>query len=94
MQDRDGFKAQLESLRDKVSTLSRELAEGTDSHDKQSAEVASLRDQIARMQEEHAARLAELQSSVDRTNKSLQERSDELEAAQIDFKKQVCIYSS
>lgn len=94
VQDRDGFKAQLDSLRDKVSALSRELAEGTDSHDEQSAQVSALRKQISRMEEEHAARVSELQARIDSTSQALQERTDELEATHAESQRQVWVHSS
>jgi predicted nucleic acid-binding Zn-ribbon protein len=89
VQERDGFKAQLGTLRDKVHTLSRQLADSTDSYGRQAAEASSLSEQIARMEQEHAERIAALQSSIDSANLHLRERSDELEAARSESKRQV-----
>lgn len=91
LQDRDGFKSQVDSLRDKVSSLSRQLAENSESHDQQASEAAALRKQIDSMTEEHSGRLGELQASLDSTKDTLQQRSDDLEVAEAESKRQVGI---
>ena len=77
-----------------MSSLSRELAEGTDSHEAQAAEIAQLREKLEHMQQEHTARVAELQASIASTSEELQQRSDELDTSKSESQRQVCLYSS
>ena len=77
-----------------MSALSRELAEGADSHEQQAAEITAMREEIDRMQQDHAARQEELQKAFESNSQALQHRSDELDAAKTDHQRQVCLHTN
>ena len=53
-QGRDGFSSQVGSLRDKVSSLARELAETQDADQASSARVAELEGSVSRLESDAA----------------------------------------
>ena len=76
MQERDGFKSQVESLRDKISALSREIAAceaGAHASSERSAalehDLAAARGELAAVEE--ARRSAQLAASAVRASRAL-----------------------
>jgi septal ring factor EnvC (AmiA/AmiB activator) len=78
LQERDGFKSQVETLRDKVSVLSREVAENQDSSVTQGSRITSLENSLRKAEED----LASHKNKLAQAEQALQEsrtKSTELE---------------
>jgi chromosome segregation ATPase len=92
IQERDGYKAQVESLRDKISELSRNLAEGTDTNEKHVLHAAELQAQITALQAQLVAKeelVAELEARLTAAKQDLDACHEELEDLKQDIKRQL-----
>lgn len=85
LQERDGYKDQVETLRDKVSLLARDLADNQDNSVSQGGRIASLEEKLHTAEEElasHKIKLEQMDEAIQKSEDQSAEQQKRLQALQ------------